>query len=1041
MENDLKTRILQETDGGLAILKDLYPGVARVDSHGKFKIRNEKTPSAHLKEKDGVWTVKDYGDDQVRRNAIDCWMLVHGYDQTRFGEACKAIAADYGIVDVLTREENQSRCVERDARPDEEEGKMYWELRDFTAQELKLLGPLVTAETCQRLGYYCVAWYGTVKDRRIKEWHSDPDRYPIFMRECMIEKEARQRSGGNDGRGGTAGHPGNDGSDGSDGSGGGVDRFYKIYRPKEPEKQWRFQYYPKNAMPQDYMHGFREMVEVHRRLNKEHGDQDDNWQTKRISDIQKPSPDRGITRYFRVVMCSGERDALCVAARGDIPLWANSETKVLSQKQYLQIVRYAGELYNIPDLDDTGVRQGTLKALSFPNIRTVWLPSWLQERKDNRGRPCKDFRDWCGWCPTMDAYNDLMDCGVPARFWVSETSEKTGKVKTTIDSTALHNFLRLHGFYRLKDDDVDDDQYIRIVDHIVIHKRIRDIRDFVRLWTQNEQDPDRPGERLRASNSIPVTNSVRNAVLTDARLSAVYLSALPEVRPDFTQSTAHSQRMFFRNGVVTVTRDGIEFRRWNEAHMDTYCWRDKVIDHELRLPDKDFFHITRRVEVDGTPAKYSDGQPAYDIDVLDSTTSHYFSYLINSSRLYWRKEMELPYGDDEQRLAYRELHRFDIAGEHLTPAEIEEQKRCLINKIFTIGYMLHSWKARARAWAPYAMDNRIAEDSHSNGRSGKSVFFSILDHVGKEIVSKSGRNDHLTENSFIFERVTRHTDIVRIDDLSKRVTVDAFFDTITEGMEVNPKNISSYMLSFEESPKLAFTTNYVPANFDPSSNARLLYVVFGDYYHERTFDDDQNYLESRSVRDDFNKELWSHDYTGDEWNGDYAFLLQCLRFYLSMVDVPYRLLPPMGNITKRNLMSRMGDNFRDWAESYFAPDGTHVNCLVPKDDAYNDFIRTARPRTQWTMKGFTMTVRTFCQWAPWIEELNPREYQNSQGRVFDNDAWVKDANGGDKHPECYYLKTNPDWRADADDTPPPPVTDADLIQTKLWKEEHGDEAF
>lgn len=1010
---DLKQRIFDETDGGLDILKDLYEGIRHVDAHGKFKIRDEKTPSAHLKQKDGIWTVKDYGGDQIRRNAIDCWMEDRGMDSSRFGEACKQIAADYGIIDVLSKEENKSRCVDREARPEEEEGKMYWELREFTDQELKLLGPMVTKDVCQRLGYYCVEWYGTVKNRRLLEWHSDPDRYPIFMRECIID------------------HPRE----------GAPDRFYKIYRPKEVEKQWRFQYYPKNAMPADYMHGYREMVEQHKRLNKEQADEHEDWQTKKISDIPKAGSDRGMTRYWRVVLCSGERDALCVAARGDIPLWANSETKVMSQEQYVSIVRYSGDLYNIPDLDTTGIRQGALKALAFPHIKTVWLPSWLLEKRDNRGRPCKDFRDWCGWKPTKTDYQDLMDRAVPACFWHTETSEKTGKARTTIDPTALHNFLRLHGFYRLKDDDIDEPQYIRIVDQVVTHKKPQDIRDFVRLWVQDEQDPDRPGEHLRTSSNVVVTNQVRNAVLTDARLSPVYLAALPEIALDFCQSSAFSQLVFFKNGVATVTHEGLKFERWREARIETFCWREKVIDHELRYIDKPMFHITRKTEVDGSPARYSDGQPAYDIDVTDATTSHYFSYLINTSRLHWRKEMELPYSDDEQRLAYKELHPFDIAGEHLSREEIEEQKRCLINKIFTIGYLMHSFKSRSRAWAPYAMDNRIAEDSKSNGRSGKSVFFNIFDHAGKNIVQKSGRNDHLTENAFIFERVTRHTDIVRIDDLSKRVTVDNFFDSITEGMEVNPKNVSSYSLSFEQSPKLVFTTNYVPANFDPSSNARLLYVVFGDYYHEKTFDDDQNYLESRSVRDDFNKDLWSAAYSADEWNADYSFLLQCLQFYLSMVREPYRLLPPMGNIAKRNLLSRMGDNFKDWAESYFAPDGGHVNRLIPKEDCYNEFIHTARPRNQVTMKGFTMVVRAFVQWAPWIAELNPVEFQNSQGRVFDNDTWVKDANGNDKHPECFYLRTVDNnlegTRAAADAG----NQDSESAAVREWAEKHDGQPF
>lgn len=983
MENNLKNRILEKTEGGMAILRDLYPGIAEITPGGMFKIRDEKTPSAHLKKKGDVWTVKDYGGDQQRRNAIDCWMEENGYEQARFGEACKAIAAEYGIVDTLTREENKSRCVERDAKPEEEEGKMYWELREFTKQELDLLGPLVDRDTCQRLGYYCVAWYGTVKDRRILEWHSDPDRYPIFMRECIIESPDE-------------GKP---------------DRFYKIYRPKEVEKQWRFQYYPKDTMPADYMHGYREMKQAHQQLNKDMADNDEKWQTKRISDIPKPGVDRGMTRYYHVVLCSGERDALCVAARGDIPLWANSETKVLSQKQYLSIVRYAGDLYNIPDLDTTGVKQGILKALSFPDIKTVWLPSWLGERKDNRGRPCKDFRDWCGWKPMKTDYLDLIDRAAPARFWVTETSDKTGKARTTIDSTALHNFLRLHGFFRLKDDDIEEPQYVRIVDHVVIRKKPRDIRDFVRLWTQDEQDPDRPGQQLRNSSNIPVTNSVRNAVLTDARLSSVYLSALPEINPDFTVSTVSMQRVFFLDGVATVTRSGIDFKRWRELQLDSFCWREQVIPRNFRKLDP-MFQIRQRSNIDGSPAKYPDGQPAYDITISD-TSSHFFGYLINSSRLYWRKEMETPYSDAEQRRAYRELHPFDIAGEHLTLQEQQEQKRCLINKIFTIGYMLHTHKTQSRSWAPYAMDNRISEDSQSNGRSGKSFFFKAFELMKMNVVKLSGRNDHLTDNPHLYDQVTRFTQIVQIDDLSKRIQAQSFYDLITGDMTVNPKNNKSYTIPFDSSPKFAFTTNYVPSDFDPSSDARLLYMVFGDYYHQRTSDGGTDYLETRSIRDDFGKDLFGSSYSPEEFNADQNFLLQCLHFYLTVNDEPVKLLPPMDNIVQRNLLSRMAvDDFKGWAEAFFSPDGGNVNRKVPREECLNSFIRMARPQGKWSAKRFTQTLHAFAKWAPWIAEIDPKELCDSQGRVFDNDVWVTGENQRQVHPMCYYLRTNPDYRAD-----------------------------
>lgn len=120
-------------------------------------------------------------------------------------------------------------------------------------------------------------------------------------------------------------------------------------------------------------------------------------------------------------------------------------------------------------------------------------------------------------------------------------------------------------------------------------------------------------------------------------------------------------------------------------------------------------------------------------------------------------------------------------------------------------------------------------------------------------VKLSGRNPKLLDNPFVFEQVNRHSDMVLVDDCAEYLPIKEFYDSISSSMTINAKNIQSYSLPFNESPKFAFTSNYVPKDFDPSSRQRMLYVVFSDYYHQRTEEND--YLETRQIRDDFNKDL------------------------------------------------------------------------------------------------------------------------------------------------------------------------------------------
>ena len=197
------------------------------------------------------------------------------------------------------------------------------------------------------------------------------------------------------------------------------------------------------------------------------------------------------------------------------------------------------------------------------------------------------------------------------------------------------------------------------------------------------------------------------------------------------------------------------------------------------------------------------------------------------------------------------------------------------------------------------------------------------------------------DDPHVLEQVTQFTDMVLVDDCDRYMDLGQFYDSITSDLTVNPKNNHVFTIPFDESPKFAFTTNYVPCNFDPSSQARALYMVFSDWYHERTEEND--YLETRSIRDDFHKTLYEHDYTEEEWNNDINFWLQCTRFYLSIADSGYKPQPPMENIIQRKYKADMGANFEDWADGYFSPEGDNLDRMLEQRTQRLHALRQRQP--------------------------------------------------------------------------------------------------
>lgn len=912
------TDIYAASHDGLDIILSYYPQAEDcVDNKKKFKRRaDEDDASACIRKYDDCYKVTDFGDTGTAMSPIDICMHE---ENLRFTEAISILASRYNVTDELKRSVNKPDIRKRPATSEEKEGDKFFELEEkFTDEQLKVLGPRVKQEHVDALHWYVAKSISYVRNREVTTKSTTPT-YPIFMRECEVEDKSGNKT-----------------------------KFYKIYEPLNPDKQWRFSYTPEGVKPKLYINGLSELKKAFRDFNAQ--EEKEFFKDPKNKDAQYK--DKKLPEAF---ICSGERDSLCVRALGSNPLWFNSETYKVSPEEIKEIYKYIELLYNIPDIDGTGIRKGRELALRFLDIHTVWLPSWLSEHRDNRGKSRKDFRDFVELRPKNEDFRNLLTLAMPARFWTKSWSERSKKETYDINTAYLHYFLTLNGYNTLKDENTDEVKYIRIEGCIVRQIKAKDISAFLK--------------RFAIDRFLPV--DIRNLILNSPRTGEASLSQLDEISLDFTSYTQNSQFMFFNHATWEVTKDGITEHQGQMTNGRS-VWENKVIPHKVSvLPP--MFKYEHKLD--------AEGRDVFDLNILENK-SCFFQYLINTSRVHWRKELETSWENKgiEEADKYRVEHKFDIAGPLLSADEIREQKLNLLNKIYAIGYNLHRYKSPSRAWALYAMDNKVGEDGECNGRSGKSFLFKCFRYFMRT-VNLSGRNPKLLDNPHVFDQVDKHTDFVLVDDCDKYLPVSQFYDNITSGMTVNPKNNKSFFIEFEESPKFGFTTNYVPREFDPSTNARLLYMVFSDYYHEKTSEND--YLESRSIRDDFDRNLMANDYPEEDWNQDLNFFAQCLQFYLAMAAGGIKIQPPMDNIIKRKYKADMGASFEDWAYSYFAEEGEHVNDFIQRDVAYEAFVTFSKvPKSYWTMQRFTKALKGFASLCPYIEDLNPADMLNSTGRLL-----------------------------------------------------------
>ena len=730
--------------------------------------------------------------------------------------------------------------------------------------------------------------------------------------------------------------------------------WQKIYKPLEENKEFRFMYH--GTKPQDVVNGLDEAIKILEDLRTleekslKDGGMDDNEAASKVQKI----------KLDNIILCSGERDSMNVAAMGFYPIWLNSETARLYGSQYSKLRAIANDVYNLPDIDDTGVREAHGLAMEYLDLRTIWLPEELKHRKDNRyGKSCKDIRDYLKYYKRKD-FENLVKDALPYRFWEERHRyDKKGQyigIEYDVRNARIYNFLKHNGFARLNMDGTGEKGiFVYRNGNMVKEVPGNEIKVFLHEFLKERHSPE----------------ELRNTFYRTTQLGESSLSNIPMTEMDFNDRVKDGQYYFFKNCVWHVSKDGI--KEYPNGKIEKYVWEDDVIEHDVSRED-DYFTVKRDAAT---------GQ--YDIEILNNECL-FLRFLIQTSRVHWQKElevklMELPLGDRE---TYRTNHQFNITSPLLDEIENEEQKLHLINKMYSIGHLLHRYVDAQKPWCVFAMDNRIGDEGKSYGGSGKSVVFDkALRRMLKKNFYLNGRNKELTRDKHIYDGLTEHHRYLLVDDADQYIDFGFFFTNITGEINVNPKNMKPYTIQFHLKPKMAITSNYTLRNLDPSTERRLLYTVFSDYYHENK---EENYHAKHEPKDDFGKNLFD-DFTEAEFNRFYNTMAQCLKVYLSFEKIE----PPLDQVNRRNLLTDMGANFKAWADVFFSEQSGNQNTLVVREWAYDDFSKNFNWKG--SPQKFMQSLKSWCRFQGY--EMNPKDFRNKDGRIIRNRKY-KDKSGEEK---------------------------------------------
>lgn len=637
--------------------------------------------------------------------------------------------------------------------------------------------------------------------------------------------------------------------------------FYKIYEPLNRDKSCRFRC--DGEKPRNYING---LYEAQRVVQQE--------EEQQVAD----------ERRRPLVICCGERDAACAAAAGCLPIWFNSESGFPKDEAVMKPLRELNRtLYFVPDLDTTGIYRAREFALRFPDIRTLCLPLSMREQKDWRGNPKKDLRDWFS-LPGSDSrvFRQMLTTASKADYFIYS---KKGQV--TIDTAALFNYLWLNGYGSFEFPAGNGETRLGFAyANGFMLEEVTDANKVIKFL--QDKLPRDKNYKLKFNCVF----SYRSKLNLDS------FTGVPPIPFQVWKPSPDVHYMFMKNEVVEITPDKIRIKPVKDSGL--LAFKEDVAKHPFRKPKQEPF------EVDLTDPKH----PVIKILGLDSFL---FQMIVNTSRVCWMAEF-LASGLTLEE--YYEKYPAMISSPLLNETQRSLQMQCLANKLFAIGWLFSTYKKPSEQWAAYWVDLMSSSDV-ANGRSGKGTILNLLNEI-MSFVPFDGRNAKLSEYQHAFDRVTPLTRRLHINDFNPHIIdFGYYYNAISDGMVVNPKNKPQFSLSFSESPKLLFSSNYLLDDSNPSTHARVLCVPCSDWYHVPS--QKNGYAEEHTPVHDFGINLGA-DYKTEDWMNDINFIIHCIQFYQKVSRLNIRIEAPAELIELRRQSSSYSQEFDAWAQEYFADD-------------------------------------------------------------------------------------------------------------------------
>lgn len=264
-----------------------------------------------------------------------------------------------------------------------------------------------------------------------------------------------------------------------------------------------------------------------------------------------------------------------------------------------------------------------------------------------------------------------------------------------------------------------------------------------------------------------------------------------------------------------------------------------------------------------------------------------------------------------------------------------------------MGYLLTTHKKQDEGLSVILYDETL--NDNPSGRTGKTLVSDAISELRKLVTLNGKEFDN--KGNFPYDTISLDDNVICFDDMERTFKYETLFSIVTGNLTLKKKFQQPIVIPFERSPKLLFTSNYILSGVGDSHEDRKLEIELFRHYSK-------NYKPIT----EFGKLFFSDEWTKDEWNSFYNYMVKNIQKYLTKGLLKSEL--KTGKTKK--LIANTCEDFYDFCENEFLWKENKYYTTKEIMSSYNDGSREIPQR---------MNVSWFGRWL---------------GMYFDFKQWKRD---------------------------------------------------